>query len=47
MADHHQEIDEQIERSRRESERLWAANGDSPTRMKLLEIRKQRQSSGA
>jgi uncharacterized protein (DUF433 family) len=42
--DHQDEIDAQIEQSRREYERLWAENQDSPIRKKLLEIRKQRQS---
>ena len=41
--DHQREIDEQIEESHREYERLRAENQDSPIRKKLLEIRKQRQ----
>ena len=42
--DHQQEIDELIEESHREYERLRAENQDSPIRKKLLEIRKERQS---
>lgn len=37
--DHQQEIDEQIEESHHEAERLWAENVDSPIRRKLLEIK--------
>ena len=42
--DHQQEIDTQIEHSRREYERLWAKDQDSPIRKKLLDIKKQRLS---
>jgi uncharacterized protein (DUF433 family) len=42
--DHQEEINTQVEDSRREYERLRMENQDSPIRNKLLDIKKQSQS---